>query len=94
MQVMQNMPLLPAQPRAAPSSPAPWPAGAEAQQPELNVPAQAVLMMLQPAKLAAYKQFVDQVGLDDWLHNRTGIYVHIYLPFPASANEPELFSWS
>ena len=55
------MPLLPTQPRPAPISPAPEPAGDEPRQAPLVVPAQAVLLPLQPAKLAAYKLFVEEV---------------------------------
>lgn len=66
LQVLQSMPVLPAQTRAAAIGPAAEPAGEgdapESKVAQLVVPAQAVLGPLQPAKLAAYKQFIEQVS--------------------------------
>ncbi len=59
-QVLQSMLVVAAPPRAVEDAPAPWPAAAEEEDP-LNVPGQAVLLPLQPSKLAVYKLFVDQV---------------------------------
>ena len=62
MQVLQSMPVIAAPPRAiqAAPAPAPWPASPE-EEALLVVPALLELLPLQPAKLAVYKLFAEQV---------------------------------
>ena len=54
------MPVLAAPPRAVEAAPAPWPAANE-EEAVLVVPALQELLPLQPAKLAVYKLFTEQV---------------------------------
>ena len=60
MQVLQSMPVIAATPRAIEAAPAPWPAAPE-EEAVLVVPALQEVLPLQPAKLAVYKLFTEQV---------------------------------
>ena len=60
MQVLQSMPTIAAPPRAVEAAPAPWPAFPE-EEAVLVVPALQEVLPLQPAKLAVYKLFTEQV---------------------------------
>ena len=54
------MPVIAAPPRAVEAAPAPWPAAPE-EEAVLEMPALQELLHLQPAKLAVYKLFTEQV---------------------------------
>ena len=70
VQVLQSMPTMIAPPRAVETAPAPWPASPE-DEAVLVVPALQELLPLQPAKLAVYKLFTEQVCPTNTLVYRT-----------------------
>ena len=64
------MPIIVAPPRAVGTTPAPWPASPE-DKAALVVPALQELLPLQPAKLAVYKLFTEQVCPYDTIPNHS-----------------------
>ena len=75
MQVLQTMPVIASPPRAVEAAPARWPAAPE-EEAVLEMPAMQELLPLQPAKLAVYKMFTEQVRA---LHTVPNAFMRFWL---------------